>query len=303
MTDPTVLYSTAAQATAALVGIVGGFLVSRLVALSSERSSLVQRAGELQSSLDLATKHWEQLHSERLRVSKKWFEDRHFDDFIGVRGNVDTEAEARWIPVGSSVEEMRPVAESLAQRIKLAFEKVSDAYRAAEYPSTDIEQLRLRIPDIADEDVRIFEEAAAQLADERGQGRLSGMGGFSLPRRRLVSPALTNVATSDVVVQRQEGRVRDERDALAKVEALRHELGYVKGEIRRFGSPEGVGSGIATLVYFSLVGIALPMILMSLSPVPSDPWVRIVAIGTFGSGLVVLLVYIGRLVQKLKPPK
>ena len=57
--NPNWLLATMAQSAAALVAIVGGFLVSRVVTLSSERQGLEQRGRELEQRM--------QGHQERLQ--------------------------------------------------------------------------------------------------------------------------------------------------------------------------------------------------------------------------------------------
>lgn len=49
--DPNPLLSTTASAAAALVAIVGGLLVSRVISLATERSGLQQRLADLQARL------------------------------------------------------------------------------------------------------------------------------------------------------------------------------------------------------------------------------------------------------------
>jgi hypothetical protein len=295
--DPTVLLSTAAQATAALVAIVGGFLVSRLVALSSERGSLVQRLNELEAALALALKRWQDVHEERFDVSRDWFVDHHIDGFIDAQGNVDIhDALADFIPRGSSEEEMRPVAEDLAERIRSAFQRVSGAFQGPEFPSGNLDHLRQAIGDIAEEDEGLYERVGAILANQRRSSIGASFGGSLIPTR-------IAIPTQDIVYQRQDARISEERRLAAEVEGLEHEGQFVRNELHRFGRPEGVGAGVAVLTFFSIVGMAFPMVLMSLRPVPdSVPW-RIAAIGTFLLGLLVLLGYIGWLVGKLRPPK
>jgi hypothetical protein len=72
--DPNSLLATLAQSSAAIVAIVGGFLVSRLVALSSEREGLRR---QLESTRD------------RLRQVEGLFEEAHayrFDNSGNVHG-------------------------------------------------------------------------------------------------------------------------------------------------------------------------------------------------------------------------
>ena len=49
--DLNILISTIISATAALVAIIGGFLVSRVITLSSEKNSIVRRLKEINNEL------------------------------------------------------------------------------------------------------------------------------------------------------------------------------------------------------------------------------------------------------------
>ena len=52
--DPNWLLSTTAQSTAALVAIVGGFLLSRVLAFAAERNGLALREAQLREEVRLA---------------------------------------------------------------------------------------------------------------------------------------------------------------------------------------------------------------------------------------------------------
>ena len=52
--DPNWLLSTTAQSSAALVAIVGGFLLSRILALATERNGLALREAQLRDEVKLA---------------------------------------------------------------------------------------------------------------------------------------------------------------------------------------------------------------------------------------------------------
>ncbi len=51
MTDPSWLYSTIAQSSAAIVAIVGGFITASVLYLSAEKRSLVKRLDEMKAKL------------------------------------------------------------------------------------------------------------------------------------------------------------------------------------------------------------------------------------------------------------
>src|SRR5687768_16253085 len=69
MHDPASLLATLAQSSAAIVAIIGGFLVSRLVALSSEREGIKRQLQAAKERLTLLRADYEPLHQHRLQRS------------------------------------------------------------------------------------------------------------------------------------------------------------------------------------------------------------------------------------------
>ena len=69
VTDPNWLLATMAQSAAALVAIAGGFLLSRVVTLSSERQGLERRVRDLEQRTQDQAKRLEDAHQRRLAVS------------------------------------------------------------------------------------------------------------------------------------------------------------------------------------------------------------------------------------------
>ena len=69
MTEPSWLLSTMAQSAAAIVAIVGGLLVSRVVALASEGEGLERRARELEQQALEQAKRLEGARERRQAIS------------------------------------------------------------------------------------------------------------------------------------------------------------------------------------------------------------------------------------------
>lgn len=68
------LLSSAAQSAAALVAIVGGFLASRVIALSTERDAAVRRLSDLYPKLEQARKRQQDVADE-LKSWDDWLKD------------------------------------------------------------------------------------------------------------------------------------------------------------------------------------------------------------------------------------
>ena len=127
MSDPNPLLSTLSQSSAAMVAIIGGFLVSRLVALSSEREGIKRQLRSVRDHLALAQADYKPVHAYRLENSKDAFVGFVLDDLV-VKAEAEAEAEevgyeglaADNVPRGSSFDEMLPYAMTLNIGNKIA---------------------------------------------------------------------------------------------------------------------------------------------------------------------------------------
>lgn len=104
------LLGTLAQSSAAVVAIVSGFLVSRLVQLSSEREGQRRQLVRAQDELKHATAAYGEAHEYRMANSRKDFYDWVIDDLIKAdSSSLDRDALlVDHIPRGSSADEMAP---------------------------------------------------------------------------------------------------------------------------------------------------------------------------------------------------
>lgn len=112
--------TTVATATAALVAIVGGLLVSRVVSLATESSGLAQRRDDLTSALSLELTRRHELATRLLRWDALDVLADHFDELAGDDPHPDL---AVWIrEAGSSrtVEEVRPFLNESIERLQAA---------------------------------------------------------------------------------------------------------------------------------------------------------------------------------------
>jgi hypothetical protein len=155
MTDPNWLLSTIAQSGAALVAIIGGFLISRVVSLAARRDAQAHLRHDLATRLDVARTHHEGLRSERLAVSEDWFID-HCLDVLGHTGKLDAdEVLEDFIPLGSDETEMGPVANRLVSAVARATQDV-EGLAASLHGRIDIERLRRNGVAVADEDEPVY---------------------------------------------------------------------------------------------------------------------------------------------------
>ncbi len=104
-TDPNSLPSTEAQSAAALVAIIGGFLVSRLVALSMERQGLERRLDEHRAEADRLTRRIAESDAEISECAEKRFRRKLLPLVVAGRGALPDAELMPDTPRGASDEE------------------------------------------------------------------------------------------------------------------------------------------------------------------------------------------------------
>jgi hypothetical protein len=259
--DASALLTASAAAAGALVAIVGGFLISRLVALLSEKEGLERRLRTLLSRLALESDRQQAIRSERAAVSREWFEDGALDDVIlAVKADeLDAEKIADEHAVrGMDWDESLQAAKELAKHVQEAVRRLRED-RAAEAPSGEEKIYR-----------RVYGTLYPLPFDE---GLIAG----------------TWIPTSDTVYQRQDQRIRDEQTAQAEMDALGAEIGIVQTEVETIARPRGVVAAIGILAYFAAGSVILPLILLAQQPVTNSSVIKALVIFLFVSGLALLI--------------
>lgn len=280
-TDPNWLPSTLAQATAALVAIIGGFLVSRLISLSVSRETLAQRRKSLGPQLDELALEWQRIHDERVAASAESLLDLNWDEWFGASGVVDLDDDfgAR-LPVGSTEEEMRPFAERDLALIREA----SEFY--AKMPHTalpyDADELRIVAGPIEGHRLNVFLRVAKSLEREATSGT------FLVSTAGLVGPFEV------LQRERQDARIRRESEVGLQLRMLRREIDAIDDERKALALDPGIRDGVFMLNLFAALGILYPMIIMSLRPVPNCGAARWSMVAAFIIGFVMFVGYVGR---------
>ena len=158
MRDPNALLATLAQSSAAIVAIVGGFLVSRLVALSSEREGLRRQLESTRDRLLQATALYEEAHVYRFDNSVGTFTEWVLGEIVKAPAEADfEELLAENVPRGSSMEEMRPVLDEICTRVQAARSEVERLLRSYDGSDLDLDDLLGRGLEVSESDQEMYE--------------------------------------------------------------------------------------------------------------------------------------------------
>jgi hypothetical protein len=321
ITDPSWLYSTIAQSSAAIVAIVGGFITASVLMLLAEKRSLSHQQADMETRLG-ALKVEERQASEvyeTMKVNK--FFNAVADDL--------------------KKEEKLPPLQVLMQRypgwnldhgiLKQEYEKLSksrlEARQFIEQHSDKIgldkfvlfdDWVRENDLDISSYDYELLEEEYYThrnreeeiLEEEKRKAippQLRGMfERFTVPTINLIptSPQLTQLKTQYELYQRQKEDRRLE-DVEGRLSSLRHEIFVLEGEvanldarIRTFSYPPYLRLAAYILLFFAIFSIALPISLI-LNEV-FTPVVKQFTFAIFMAGLIAVIVYIALLIRELR---
>lgn len=280
MTDPSWLLATMAQSAAAIVAIVGGFLVSRVVALSSERQGLERRARELeQQTLDQAAR-LQEVHERRQDESWERLVKLAADKCAERRvehGSVSPEwvVEEYWVRGVPTREEMLDLAGLLVEGIQQASKHFERGGSMPDFQTTNREDYSIY------EAVRNARPQPVKRVDHLSFSGLSGA---------LISPESDGVFVWKQT--RYEKLIDDEREQRTRLSLLERERDFVQTEAARVAKPQGLWLAAAAFAYLTMVGVVVPVVGLAWRPVPFDLFARRVLVSLFVSGLSVVGCYL-----------
>jgi hypothetical protein len=301
MSDPGSLLATLAQSSAAVVAIVGGFLVSRLVQLSSEREGLRRRLADAQDELRHVTTSYDEAHERRLDNSKYAFYQGVLDDLL--QRDLATLDRgpylAAHVPLGSSEEEMAPYLDFLIGLVTEDKAHVRKYVRSSDNDSLDLDVLRGRGLVVPGDREAVYQRMVDLIADQRPP---SGPFRSTVPPSVLRGSGITGISTQAAELRRLDESIRDEQDQRARKAMLEAEVARVTEEIGRIGRPVGVTSAIAILAVYSVLGIVAPVVVMGLGWPSLAAWLEWLLVGLFTAGLFAVLAYIFWYAKTLNDP-
>ena len=290
--DPNWLLSSVAQSAAALVAIVGGFLVSRVVGLQSTRDGLLRQRRELSSQRTQLVGELEGVQTIRHARDAEEFRDEQLLDVVERRGDVTAEELLnQFEPRVSTRQEMVSVAEALIRDVKIAWSEVARVWPESQLNAPDLDWFRSQGIEISKDVEDVYEAVADKVEEIRRRNLSSPLGGWAsaLPRIR---PLIEG--------QRDLGLETEEQMLRSRLRGLDSQLDLIDAELLRVGNPRGIGVGIGVLSYLALGSVILPVAMLASRPVPDSLVVRRVIVALFASGLVGLLGYLVWSIRSLR---
>jgi len=304
--DPNLFLSTTAQATAALVAIIGGFLVSRLIALVSEKSQQSQSLEELRSKRRVKDAELEKFRNTVNSGIQKWFREDNLDNILEARGNSNyTKMVDDFDTTGNDRQVIAEYANNLKNIVTRAFKELGEVYKSPSIIPDSSAKMRadgIRIDPGHDEEIfeRVASFSSASLDSGRQPAEAEPAKNFG-PQKITSPEQIESMPTAPTMVSSRHDAAIRERDR------LNEELGVIVGEIKllesrlpAMGQQRWLINGFLILAYFSVIGIVYPLYLMTRNPVVADATARETVLLGFVSGLVALLAFIWSAVSDLK---
>lgn len=279
------LLGTLAQSSAAIVAIVGGFLVSRLVALSSEREGLRRQLWRTEDQLRHVTVSYAEAHAYRLANSQRDFEGWVLDDIVSANPvDLDADDLLEQIPRGSSREEMAPHLEHLIARVNLAKQAIGQRLYPNDTRPLRLEDLEERGLEVPNDDADIYERVVRVVS--AGLPARDPLG-FAYDIPIIQSPV---VLSTDL--RRLDESIRDEQELGARQRLLETDLERLATELALAGKPVGVIPAIGILAAVALLGIVVPVVVLATDPTKLPGWQLWGLVALFVLGLLAVLGYI-----------
>jgi hypothetical protein len=297
------LLSTSVQSGAALVAIIGGLLISRLVNLAAERNALIRRSTEEERLAELA--------NEAAREAAHRIERFNLDHFLTYAHTEIQEAHGA-LDVGqlddliansgwdvSEEHRSRLIRETLP-RIQAVFVLVEEGFRngTGDGAGSGEEAILTSAPDGTT--AELIDDVVAQVRKERvkpsgalGLGSLVSVG---LPRDAAF--AASERQTRD---RREDDLNRVLAEAQSDERSARTRIALIADAIESATRPPDLQRTLWSLGYLSVACLVFPLILMSFAPVSLSPWVRALVVLAFISGLAVFFAELIRLARGGKP--
>lgn len=301
MIDEVSLLATLAQSAAVMVAIVGGFLVSRLVQLSSEREGLRRQLVRAQDELKHVAASYDEAHQYRLANSRRDFYGWVIDDLIKADpATLDRDALLDdSIPRGSSAEEIAPYLDDLIDEVAQVKAAVEKYVRRDDVDTLHIDDLRERGLQVPQGQENIYSHVVDWVTEQLPRPKSYGLA-FEPPRMAFSN--LINPTARSAELRRLDESIRDEQDLRSRRIMLEAEVTRVKREIDLIGRPAGVTSAIVILAIYSVLGIVAPVVVMGLGRDTLAAWLEWLLIGFFVLGLSAVLAYIFWYAKTLNDP-
>ncbi len=308
--DSAPLLSTLVQSSAALVAIIAGLLVARLVALVGERVALERRIKELEEIKTQRQSELDSVRQMRFDDDVDDFIDSIFDSYFRDPNKPFEKYYLEWDSDSRTADELRPYFDQFVCRVRQLFEQLDCAGLAKEDKPSGWEEKRSALVDqlsqpedrrIAGKLLNIVE--AAWSARERPSA-LSGLVSSDFLLSSIpMNPALS-AARYTIESAYQRDLRRSESSAEAALKQVELELELVRQALSIVSRPQGLITALIVLAGVAVTGMVLPLLQMTFGQPSLSVVMRAVYVGLFLASLIIFFAYLAFEMRRvMRPPK
>jgi hypothetical protein len=290
--DPNWLLSTVVQSTAAFIAIVAGFILSRLLALSAEKSGLETRVRDIELQLKIKIQTIISIKEHLL----KWDATNFLEDsdalILRNKGDISlVDAMSIAANCERDEDELRPYWDDVISTTKDAFRVVNDFFSNAEGAKDFDVFLKGLGLNLSHDHWKRYHRVFNYFIDQYESNRNSSFPNFSI---------LTTIPEFRTKDETGKELKRDIQKLEQDKNALETQVSDLKSQLKNLGQPKGVTLGMVVLVYFAVVGIVIPVFLLPFPPEQFTPILQCGVFLLFFSGLLSFFAYLAKLIWQLK---
>ncbi|WP_077305726.1 hypothetical protein [Terribacillus halophilus] len=290
--DLNILISTIVTATSALVAIIGGFLVSRVITLAGEKNAIVRRLHELDNDMTAKERILSEIEIELLEEDVDDFIYEHCEELIIERKPIEEIFEGD-SSISLSLEKVRPYIDELLSIGDYIIKLIDESKTFPEEFDDFLKENNIKIDRRRDWHKLVYQTIWAEIPKTSDNPF-----GINFPPPSINAELLfrSNPVNQQIY-----------RDKIKQLNNLENELTILK--LRReeqtkilndYGKPTGLWGGLWVLIYACIVGIAYPSTLL---PYPQNTYndgiTKWFLISLFISQLLALFLYLGISMSKL----
>ncbi len=300
MQDPNWLLSTCAQSAAAIVAIIGGFIISTVLNISSEKNSIKKELKELQELLDYKKLLLNSHKKELIEIDCDDFINEHLFDVVeiacdkcfehGGLEDFNVDFEKYYIKSDYNVDK-KVLEDKFYQTIDLIKEAfnyfLNNLDKFKELPNDFSEFLYVNKIELDSDKKNIYEEVYETTIRKIQSNRNPyGISTMSIIGNRSIVPG-------NLIENEHYDNLKNEK------QKIEHEIDYLETQIRekesKFGhieKPSGLNGALIVFIYFTLAGIVFPIFLLPVDASKFSGRLKYLVSGLFTSGLLSVIVYI-----------
>jgi hypothetical protein len=290
------LLATIVTASAALVAIIGGLLVARVVSLATEKSGLRHRADDLRAALQIEEGRRDEFEEHLHEWDAGTVLMKHYRLLADPQFEPDLDLLIEEADVDRTAEQIQPYLEQIRSELLRARENIEHLFADG--------YVRERFDDLVSRgDIRptagtrlIYKAAFEQLQSEkpRPKGRFAAIEAGIAGRPEVLR------SVQDLADHR---KVKGDAGEVAhKIRALDSQVEQAELALARVTDVAGVFPALGVLAWFSLVGTVVPLFIL-LDPEKMFGWTPGFAIFLYCTGLAAVFGYVIYEVQQLSREK